>query len=401
MGEVEWQSLPIGIDAAKWITRSYRRTVLVAVHSLVSGQRLMDLVELIESDERVQVVYTQAPDMFGRGVSGFLRSIGALEIPWAQARRERFDLALAAAYGGIDQLHAPVMVFAHGAGYGKRATENGATYGLDAQRLMRDGHVVPTVVVLSHEAQRDILARQCRPALAVAIVAGDPCYDRMLVSIPFRADYRRALGVRPGRELVVVTSTWGRHSVFSRQPHLPAKVMKQLDPDRYQVAAMIHPAVWSSHGHRQVRAWLTEPRVAGLTLIEPELDWRAVVLAADHVIGDHGSATAYAAALGTSVLCTDLPIHHLDMDSAQALLATHAPRLVLSQPLPEQLRRHSAWPAPQIQAAIAGRLTSVPGQSNRLLRTEMYRLLDLSVPGRHRAPDPVPVPVFERRDHGV
>ena len=108
-------ALPIGIDAERWITRVGCRNVLVAVHTVVAGQRLMDVVDLVESDPRVQLVYVQAPDVFGHGVGRFLRSVGALEIAWADARRERFDLALAAAYGGLDQLHAPIVVMPHGA----------------------------------------------------------------------------------------------------------------------------------------------------------------------------------------------------------------------------------------------------------------------------------------------
>lgn len=36
----------------------------------------------------------------------------------------------------------------------------------------------------------------------------------------------------------------------------------------------------------------------GLRLLGPEFDWRAAIIAADNVLGDHGSTTAYAAAIG-------------------------------------------------------------------------------------------------------
>nr|CTQ95834.1 hypothetical protein [Kibdelosporangium sp. MJ126-NF4] len=365
--------------------------MLVAVHTLVAGQRLLDIVDLVESDPRVQLFWTQAPDVFGDSVGAFLRSVGALEISWSEARRERFDLALAAAYGGLDLVHAPVMVVPHGAGYGKRAGRGGV-YGLDAQRLMKDGRVVPSSIVLAHEQERAVLARQCPEALRVAFVAGDPCYDRMVVSAGLRASYRAALGVPDEHRLLVVTSTWGRSSLFGKDIQLLQALMTELRRSRWSVAALIHPQVWWCHGRRQVLAWLREPRAAGLIPVEPEADWRAALIAADLVVGDHGSPTVYAAATGKPVLRTDFPVDEVNAESAQALLAAAAPQLARAEPVLPQLSRAR----PLDHAAVAGRLTSRPGQAHRLLRAEIYRLLDLSIPGRHRAPDPIDVPMTYR-----
>ena len=106
----EWLPVPVGIDAPRWVTRADCRNVLVIVHTVASGLRLLDVVELIESDSRVQVVFSQAPDAFGNGVADFLRAVGGVVLPWQQARRERFDLALAAAYGDLHEVHAPLLV---------------------------------------------------------------------------------------------------------------------------------------------------------------------------------------------------------------------------------------------------------------------------------------------------
>jgi hypothetical protein len=392
MGEQEWRQVPVGPDAPRWVTRGEFKTVLVAAHTLVSTQRLMDVVGLVETDHRVQLVFTRAPAALGAGVAEYLNSVGALEIPWAQAVHEKFDLVLAAAHAGLDQLHGPVMVLQHGAARGKRSGGTGQVVGLDTGRLLFDGRPVPATLVLSHDTDLDTLAAQCPQALDIALVAGDPCYDRMVASLPLRADYRAALGIGPGRELVVIASTWGRHSLFGRlERYLPA-VLKQLDPARYAVAMMLHPGAWAAHGNRQVKAWLSGARAAGLRLVEPHLDWRAAIIAADHVIGDHGSTTTYAAALGRPVLCTDLPIGELNPASPQALLGIAAPRLVRGRPIEAQFRQAQAWLRSLPDGGIAARLTSRPGQAHRLLRREMYRLLELSMPGRHRAPEPIPLP---------
>lgn len=394
----DWLKIPIGIDAQRWITRVGCRTVLVAVHTMATCHRLLDVVDYVESDPRVQVVFTVAPDAFNHGVAHHLRQSGCLVLPWQQATREPFDLALAAACGGLHELHAPLMVMAHGAGRGtivRPPAGSGPTltirqvYGLDAQRLTRDGRVLASAMLLAHEGERDVLRRQCPEALDVALVAGDPCFDRLVASVAWRERYRRAFGVDDGRRLVVVSSTWGRDGLFGNALDLLPTMTDQLPADRFRVAALLHPAVWGAHGTRQVRAWLRDCHDAGLILPGPGEDWRALVVAADYVVGDHGSVTAYSAAVGKPLLClgttgTTVPAH----GSVQELVLARAGRLDPAVPLMPQL--HAARPVDPI--AVVDALTSRPGRAERLIRGEMYRLLRLVEPGTHRRASPVPVP---------
>lgn len=394
MTTCQWLSTPIGIDASRWATRPDRRTVLIIVHTIVSCHRLLDVVDHVESDPRVQVVFTVAPDVFNRRVEDHLHDLGALVAPWSQAKKERFDLAVAAAYNGLDEIHAPLIVLAHGAGYAKLTRPRGGggprppVYGLDAQRLTRDGAAVAAAILLAHHREREVLGRQCPQTLPVAVVAGDPCFDRLTASLPWRTRYRDALGIAE-RDLVVVSSTWGPDGLFGQAPDLLPWIMTELPDDRYQVAALLHPAVWSAHGHRQIRAWTRDCRDAGLLLLDPTEDWRALLVAADYLIGDHGSVTAYGTGIG-------LPVLHLapqrpnviSPESAQWLVTTSAGRLDLTRPLVGQL--DTARPVDQ--DAVAAALTSCPGQAGSRIRRTMYRLLELAEPGRHRQPSPVPVP---------
>jgi hypothetical protein len=400
----DWLPSPIGIDAPKWITRASCRTVLIVVHTLVSGQRLLDVADYIESDPRVQVAFAIAPDGFNHAVPEFLRDLDALVLPWAQATRERFDLALAAGYGGLEKIHAPLVVLAHGARYGKHTRRlddggltlgNGPVYGLTSQHLVRDGRVLAAAVVLAHEDDRELLRRQCPEALPVTVVAGDPCFDRLLASLPSRDRYRRALEIAEDQKLVVVASTWGREGLFGYLPDLLPQTMTQLPAEQYRVAALLHPAVWSGHGIRQVRTWLRDCREAGLILLDPREDWRALVVAADYLIGDHGSVTSYAAAIGR-------PILHLaparptliTPGSVQELVTSKATRFDLRRPLEPQLLAARTLH----RDGIASALTSRPGQASTLLSRTLYELLRLPEPARHRQPLPVPVPDLTGRE---
>ncbi|MFC7740294.1 hypothetical protein ACFQXA_03960 [Nocardiopsis composta] len=69
-----------------------------------------------------------------------------------------------------------------------------------------------------------------------------------------------------------------------------------------------------------------------MRLIPPEQGWQAALVAADAVIGDHGSVTYYAAALGRPVLLAAfdegevLPGSHIDLLGRAAPGWTRAPR---------------------------------------------------------------------------
>ena len=184
---------------------------------------------------------TAAPDVFSNGVADLLHEFGGVVVSWEQATQLTFDLALAASYGSVHELHASLIVVPHGAGYNKLAVRRSAgrvaagrgVYGLDPQSLVQGGSVVPAAIVLSHEADRRALARQCPEALPVAVVAGDPCYDRIIASRPLRERYRLAVGVAETQKLVVTTSTWGPRSLFGQAAGLLDQMLAELPADGY------------------------------------------------------------------------------------------------------------------------------------------------------------------------
>jgi hypothetical protein len=402
MSDMEWRQVPVGLEAERWITRTGCKTVLVVVHTVITVQRLADIVRLVESDLRIQVVFTAAPDVFSNGVTDLLRDLGGVVIPWEQATRLTFDLAVAASYGSVHELHAPLIVLPHGAAYSKLAvrrraggavTERGV-YGLDPQSLVQGGSVVPAAIVLSHEADLATLGRQCPEALPVAVVAGDPCHDRILVSRSLREQYRRALGVLQTQKLVVTASTWGSRSLFGQAADLLDRMLAELAPDEYRIATLIHPNVWFGHGPRQVRAWLHGALRRGLALVPPTSDWMGVLVAADLAICDQGSTSVYAAAANVPVILAQFPAEDVAPGSASALLAGSAPRLRTDRPLIEQFDYAEAIHQPSAAEMVAGRLSSRPGRFHCNMRRLMYRLLRLRQPATVPAAIPAEIPVL-------
>ena len=110
MVDGEWARGPFGLDARRGQTLRCLRTALVVVHTVTAGTRLRRVVPLLETDRRVQVVFTSAPSaLISAGVQEFLARLGGVVVPWRQAVQTRFDLALAASDGLLEWIHAPVV----------------------------------------------------------------------------------------------------------------------------------------------------------------------------------------------------------------------------------------------------------------------------------------------------
>jgi hypothetical protein len=392
-----------GGDPAQWVTLPGRKKVLVLAHTEVYARRLWDLLSLLEADLRVEVVFTVAPHAFNDGAERFLRGLGAPVLPWEEAVRTRFDLALAAGSQGMEQVRAPLVRISHGAGHLSLARVPEGLQGAGDVRepggitgrahLTWEGVVVPRAVALPHSDDLAALARWCPEALPVAEVVGDPCYDRIAASLPYRERYRAALGLRLDEHLVLVTSTWGRKSAFNRLDALLPRLLTELPARRFRVALLVHPNVWSLHGHYQVRAWLADCRRAGVIVLPPDVDWRAPLIAADSVIGDYGSVTLYASMTGAPVLLTRYPQHDANPLSPGVAMALATPALAPGRPLAEQLDYAAAEYPAREYAAIAARISSEPGRFNANARRLMYRLLGLGQPAYAPVTEPVPLPV--------
>ncbi|WKX72209.1 hypothetical protein [Streptomyces sp. XD-27] len=251
----------------------------------------------------------------------------------------------------------------------------------------------------------------CPEAAPTAVLAGDPCYDRVLDALPHRERFRRALGVASGQRLIVVSSTWSPRALFGDEggshaadsgggedvlPWLLSRLAAELPADEYRTVAVLHPNIWYGHGPGQVRAWLDRARRAGLTLIDPLEGWRQALIAADCVLGDHGSVTFYAASAGVPVLLGAFPDGDLDPGSPVAALGRTAPRLRPHGSLRAQLDHVIDRHDPRRYAELAAQTTSSPGRSAALLRRLFYDLVGIPEPEGHPALlDRLPLPPYE------
>ncbi|MFF7364849.1 hypothetical protein [Streptomyces sp. NPDC008125] len=370
------------------------KRVLAVVHTVTYGKRLLDVLSLLEGDFRLQVFFTAPPHDFGDDVPAFLAKLGSVVLPWDQAIAMTFDLALTAGPRGVQYVDAPLITLPHGANYLKRVTEGAeaGVAGLRRQDLLPGGRL-PAAVAVPHHADLRELVRNCPEALPLAHVIGDPAHDRIAASLPLRAAYRRALGLVEGQRLVVAVSTWGAHSSFGRFDALLPRLIGELPTARYRTALLVHPNVWAGHGAFQVRSWLARCAHLGIGIVPPEADWRSVLIAADWIIGDHGSVTLYGTLTGAPILLAAPPAQEINPSSPAATLAAHAPTLSPTHPLVDQLDYVAREHRHEEYAAVRARITSEPGRFNRNMRRLMYELLGMGQPAHEPATVPLPDPL--------
>ncbi|MFF2215063.1 hypothetical protein [Streptomyces antibioticus] len=420
-GESVWLRVPVGEDANRWITRTGCRRVLFIIHNVTSATRLLDVLPLFHSDIRVQMFATcTGSSPFLAGVPELLARAGLPVLPWEQAKATEFDLAVSASYGGeLGSIRGKLVVLSHGMGYNKRLRTPDAeqsrtpvpgsrtpVFGLSPEWLLEDGRPLATATVLSHPEQLERLRASCPEASSTAVLAGDPCYDRILAALPQRDRFRRALGVTHGQQLVVLSSTWAPRSLFGGAgapeadddllPWLLSRLTTELPADEYRTVAVLHPNIWHGHGPGQVHAWLDSARRAGLDAIPPLEGWRQALIAADCVLGDHSSVTYYAASIGVPVVLGAFPQQDLDPISPVAALGRTAPKLLRRGSLRAQIDRAVATHEPGRYKRLAEQTSSSPGESAALLRRLFYDLMDLPEPTDHPALlDPLPLPPYE------
>ncbi|MCG6495172.1 hypothetical protein [Kitasatospora sp. A2-31] len=382
----------------RWDTWPVRARVLAVSRTLTSATRVLEVLSLLRGQRGIRCYLTVNPgSAFAAGLDDHLRGIpGVTLLTWQEATRYRFDLAVACAvHSSMHRLHAPLVVLPHGAGYNRLVPESTgdtvSTAGLSRNELTHRGRVFPAVVGLSHREQFRRLERSCPEALPRAREIGDLSYDRMVVSLGSRDAYRAALGAVDGRRLVVVSSTWSAHSLAGRDLDLPLRLVGRLPADEYTVAVVLHPNIWARH---DPRALFDAAARAGLRLIPPHQGWQAALVAADCLIGDHGSVSFYGAALGRPILLAATGATELDPHSPTHAFGRAAPALDPAGDLLAQVEAAIADHDPAALRAVTDLSLGHRGRSAAVLRDVLRSYLpEIDEPDEEPGLTPHPVPV--------
>ncbi|GAB3480154.1 hypothetical protein [Nocardiopsis coralliicola] len=378
------------------------REVLVVVRSVPAASRLLDAVHVFDGDDRVRLTFAVSPGSVSEpGIAPMLQAAGVGEVlPFDRAvtERERFGLALAAS--AKDGLHAlrpgeggpPLLLMPHGAGHNRLVDalpgDLSTASGLAPEQLLHAGQPLPTALAVSHPEQIGRL--HAHPALrrVDAEAVGDVTFDRLALNEGRRDRFRAALGAGPGQRLVVVSSTWNRDSLLGSGRDALRRLLAQLPSDRYRIALVAHPNVWARHDPHGLQRILSDELAAGLALVDPFQGWQGALIAADAVVGDHGSTTYYAASLGRPVLLAAFGRDELDPASPLHAFARRVPGLDPRGDVRRAIEAALEAPPPDTRPLLIAH----PERAAERLRALCYRLLELAPPERPAGVRPLPDP---------
>ncbi|WP_017614803.1 hypothetical protein [Nocardiopsis salina] len=383
-----------GPDASRW--RTFDGPVVLAVaRTFTSATKVVESLATFRGDPRVLVVFAfDDTSAFNAGTQDLLSDLNACVVPWEH--RLDVDPALvvtATENTDLAEFSCPVVVLPHGIGFQKYVPDH-RTDDVRLSGVPRpEFQGFPNVrLVLSHPAQREQLREAGVPMAEWAEVVGDLTRDRIAGSDRMRAEYRSHLQVGEDQRLVVVTSTWGGTGLIGTRPRLPHALVGALPRDGYRVATILHPNVWFAHSPWQVEHMLADAQDAGLLLIPPEAGWGASLVAADCVIGDHGSVTLYGAMMDRPVLLAAMGEDSVP-GTAAAELARRASWLG-KQGLRSQVEQAISAHRPGQYAEVADLAFAHPGLGGHRLADLFYGLLGLRVDNPGAAdlllPDPSP-----------
>ncbi|MFD7340660.1 translation initiation factor 2 [Streptomyces violascens] len=355
---------------------------------------MLDVLPIFSGDHRITRLFTLVPGSeFGADALSAIDALGGRTVPWSEAGGREYDLVVAASpKGDLSLLRGPQILLPHGAGFNKSIAGEGSAdsaSGLDPAYLRRHhGHAPIALHALAHPEQVSRLAATDPRAARRAKVVGDPTLERFLASASLRDRYRAALGTG-GRELLVLVSTWGPESLIRQHPGLPARLAAQLPYDQYQLALLVHPNERSLLGSYDLAERLAPALDAGMLLPDPHEEWASVLIAADALVTDHGSAALYyCAAQDRPVVSVHRAGGELIPGSPMDVLLCGVPRLGHAEDIVDALRAYR----PGSGQAAARMAFARRGEAAGLLRTEAYALLGLTPPAHRVAPRLLPSP---------
>ncbi|WP_157529623.1 hypothetical protein [Nocardia sp. NRRL S-836] len=317
-------------------------------------------------------------------------------LTWQEARQHTWDAVLAAYITKrLAKIRGPLFVIPHGVGYNRRrfaSTRDDSSVGLSRYEHTYQGRAFATRIGLSHEEQRSRLFEGARDR---AVVIGDPVLDKLVASVVLAPQIRQSLKAG-SRRLIVFSSTWGRCSALrSAQRDLIRHLLAQLPADEYVVAMLLHPNVWHGESEVEIRSQLADEIDSGLLLIDHNT-WQAPLVAAHLVIGDHGSVTAYAVALGLPVLLAADGATELDPGSPVHDLHTALPHLCTRSELRSQIEQAIDNHDPTLWKPYTTEIFGLPGEGLKATLAVLFELMKLPMPARPPRPKPVRLPEVKK-----
>jgi len=221
-----------------------QKRVLLAVHTLLTMKYISRHLEILRGDDRLAFSATQGADLYSPGVTEALPGLGVPIVPFEEAVRQPWDLALFATHGGAVFLRgaSSKVHIQHGLGAGKRVDGSNFTYG--REWALWEGRPKYDIMLESSYATMRRAIRAVPELAGHIAVVGDLFCDDVLAGMPHRETFRAQLGIEPGQTAVLFMSTWGPHGLLPLRGAALLDAAQRL-PAQYKGLVTMHNHLWS------------------------------------------------------------------------------------------------------------------------------------------------------------
>lgn len=350
------------------------RSVLYVAHTPVSLRTIQRVHQLINSDSRISFSLTLGPDQFNDGMEEAMTAWGIPIVEFDDATRQKWDLVVFANHGGSHQFEkANKTVFiSHGVGNGKLALGQDYTYG--ERWVLRDGQPIYSAMFEASKYGKR-RAQQITPEISDrVIVVGDLETDHYLKLRQHQHLARAILGC-VDEEILLISATWGEHSVLATYPDLLASAADL--PPNVTVFLKAHPHNWNPDGTpRRHLARALDAAAPNVRVMPAWQSWLAAYAAADWAVYDTGSLALRFALSPRPMVATPVPDGVVTPGSPLAKLRSMTP--LLRSPDLLEARNLASRVTNQAQLQnLRPLVVSKPGKASARTYCALYKLLNL------------------------
>lgn len=368
-----------------WSVNKKHRNILFMCNGSIMIREVANVWELLKDDKRLQLrllVVTNKEESQEE-----LTTHAEEKIPIKQIHREwafvkSWDLIIIADHTLpelVDKQNCPTVYIGHGFHSGKLV--NGQIYTSGNRIFNKNGKIRYKSIFVSSYCMQKNMTKNIPELSETVKVVGNINFDKLKNLDNQRAKIRSRLGFDDKDAVVFVMSTWGPNCLWqSTKNDILPEMIELRNEFRFILSA--HPNEYrpNSFDGQQCGKYLQEQRQNGFVVLGPSEDWQDYIIACDIIVSDHTSLAIYGALLGRPIVYISIADELIVKDGIVWRLREISPviRKDCSNLRECLFKAQNDYPANKLNQ-LSKDIISYPGQSQTLVKKELYALLQLPI----------------------
>ena len=364
-----------------------RRDILFYASCSMMADYLNDVWEILKDDSRLRFyLLADGGEKKKNDWPQTLRSLPMKVVSVDYAEKRPWDMVLTSYHEGLAQDligvdKNPGVFIPHGIAAGVKYVGEEEDYPFSRLALDENNRSRYARIFAASDFIRDKGVMQTPALQECATAVGDPHNERMLALVERRDEIREQMGIRPEEKVVLVCSAWTPKCLYKTMgDSILAEGRKLLDD--YRIILNCHPHLyhpWAKADDGRIWGeYIGSQKPLGFMVREPDEDWAPFMVACDVLLTDYTSLALHGILLGRPAVYIPIPDDFLVEGSLVWRYRELSPALKpdasnLGECLEKAL---NDYPADRLRE-LATDVNSYPGQSFKLMRKELYDVLQL------------------------